>query len=448
MYQDIKTWLEKKNINNYSIKEDGVIDVHESIFLELNPDETELPFKFGIIDGSFNCSYCNIKTLKNFPNIVTNEFTLMNNKNLTSLEGCPQECESFNVTNNKSLTNLENCSLKKTNNLNLTNNSLENLYGLEKIEINGHIYINKNNLTSLKGLPEIINGNLDLSDNNLIDLNDISNTVKGFINLKKNKITSLENFPSNVSGSIFISHNKIKSMKGLPNVIFGSLECMCNEITEFDSVSKIYDNFYCNNNQITTLKNIPECNKKFNINNNLLESIDDLKGNFQEFYCVNNKITSLISKYPVNVNNKINFSDNKLTSIKTNIRYTTCTHIDFSNNNIKELTHYLTKCKNIDFLNLSNNKIEKCKNFPILFNDKGIFYFEENQIKIKELINFKTYIDNLSLIVSDFNNDFNNTDYKNECVKNFKKILNTVNENNILRNIINNQNPPTKVKKL
>lgn len=90
---EIAEWLEKHcrakyYISNYTINEDLTVDVDGSFFLEAGI-LTQLPFKFGIITGSFSCEHNCLYSLYNCPNKVGINFWCGNNQ-LKSLEGCPK----------------------------------------------------------------------------------------------------------------------------------------------------------------------------------------------------------------------------------------------------------------------------------------------------------------------------------------------------------------------
>ncbi len=64
-----------------------------------------------------------------------------------------------------------------------------------------------------------INGNFDCNDNNLTTLKGAPDIVLGRFSVFYNHIESLEYFPKRVTGVISITHNKISSFKGLPKFI-------------------------------------------------------------------------------------------------------------------------------------------------------------------------------------------------------------------------------------
>jgi hypothetical protein len=104
--QDIKNWLDENGIINYTINEDLSVDVDTTniSYKAL----TEIPVKFNIINGKFNCEgneltsteffpkevygyfscYNNqFKNLDNFPKIVTGWIDIRNNPNLENIIG-------------------------------------------------------------------------------------------------------------------------------------------------------------------------------------------------------------------------------------------------------------------------------------------------------------------------------------------------------------------------
>ena len=84
----IEAWCDEMGIKRYTINSQGEIDVDGGVWLN-NKDFKELPYKFGK---------------------VTRYFTLVDNKNLTSLKNCPDYIEeSFNCGGCTKLNSLEGC---------------------------------------------------------------------------------------------------------------------------------------------------------------------------------------------------------------------------------------------------------------------------------------------------------------------------------------------------
>jgi len=76
---------ENYGIEKYKFRSDGTLDVFQNVDLE-NKNLEELPFKFGKIDGDFDCSWNKLTSLEGAPKIVNGNFFCQYNK-LTSLEG-------------------------------------------------------------------------------------------------------------------------------------------------------------------------------------------------------------------------------------------------------------------------------------------------------------------------------------------------------------------------
>jgi hypothetical protein len=95
---------EKYNITNYTINDDGSIDVNGNVNLS-DKGLTELPLVFNRVTGWFNCDFNQLTTLKGSPRWVGSSFSCYNN-DLTSLEFSPDyvsggfSCEYNKLTNN------------------------------------------------------------------------------------------------------------------------------------------------------------------------------------------------------------------------------------------------------------------------------------------------------------------------------------------------------------
>lgn len=147
----VEKWLEKMGIRNYSINDDlsailrrhtgqsPTISIYGSLNIEGNIDGSsslkELPYKFEMISGSFNCSLNKLESLKNFPDTIGGSLNCSYNE-LKSLDSCSEIFGSFNCSNNK----------------------LETLRGCPK-HIKGNFQFSDNyNLYNFKYFPEKIDG--------------------------------------------------------------------------------------------------------------------------------------------------------------------------------------------------------------------------------------------------------------------------------------------------
>ena len=96
---------EKYNITNYTINDDGSIDVNGDVYL-YDFDLNELPLTFNKVSGYFRCSNNYLTTLEGSPKWVGGYFICSNNQ-LTSLKGSPRWVGSWFSCFNNQLTSLE-----------------------------------------------------------------------------------------------------------------------------------------------------------------------------------------------------------------------------------------------------------------------------------------------------------------------------------------------------
>lgn len=146
------------------------------------------------IEGTLNCSYNLLESIKGAPRKIGGSFNCSYNE-ITSLEGAPEEVgESFNVISNKLI------SLKG---------------GPRKIGLNYDCSYNK--LTSLKYLPDRIDF-LKATSNELITLDcDNVEEIKIFDISSNKKLTSLEGGPKKIHTYIAINFGEnLKTLKHLP----------------------------------------------------------------------------------------------------------------------------------------------------------------------------------------------------------------------------------------
>ena len=92
--EDTQAWCEKMDIKDYTINFKGEIDVEGDVYLRHNTFE-ELPYKFGRVTGFFTLmDNKNLTSLKNCPDYVIELFACDFCPKLDSLEGCPTEVGS------------------------------------------------------------------------------------------------------------------------------------------------------------------------------------------------------------------------------------------------------------------------------------------------------------------------------------------------------------------
>jgi hypothetical protein len=166
--EDVDSICKKYGIENYTINEDGTIDVDGDVSIS-HMKLTKLPLRFGKVSGDFNCS---------------------NNK-LTSLEGAPREVGGY-----------FSCSYNK----------LTSLSG-DPREVGGNFWCSENKLTSLEGAPNKVGGNFYCYMNKLTSLSGAPNKVGGDFDCHYNKLTSLSGI--SISRGIHCEINKLRDVKGI-----------------------------------------------------------------------------------------------------------------------------------------------------------------------------------------------------------------------------------------
>jgi hypothetical protein len=97
--KEIKDICREYRITNYTINDDGSIDVNGNVDLSYI-SLTKLPLKFRNVSGYFWCDHNELTSLEGGPSSVGGDFYCHNNR-LTSLEGCPSSVGgSFYFHNN------------------------------------------------------------------------------------------------------------------------------------------------------------------------------------------------------------------------------------------------------------------------------------------------------------------------------------------------------------
>ena len=177
----IKKWI----LGTYEIV-DGFYNVKGNVKIQ-DLDKLnliELPIKFGIVSGYFECSRNKLISLKGCPERVGNTFSCAFNE-LITLEGCPKEVgDDFNCSNNQ-LISLEGCPEKINGYFSCAHNQLSSLKHCSK-EVGGDFNCGDNNLSSLEGCPRKINGDFNCSRNKLILLKECPEIVKGYFSCSHN----------------------------------------------------------------------------------------------------------------------------------------------------------------------------------------------------------------------------------------------------------------------
>jgi len=165
--EDIDSICERYGIKNYTINEDGTIDVDGDVDLS-GKNIDKLPLKFGKVTGHFFCSYNQLTSLEGSPSKVGGDFICYENK-LTSLEGSPSEVGGGFYCSGNKLTSLEGSPKEVGGGFDCRYNQLTSLEGSPK-RVGGHFGCSRNQLVDVKGFPLIIGGGLGITGNPVVEI--------------------------------------------------------------------------------------------------------------------------------------------------------------------------------------------------------------------------------------------------------------------------------------
>ena len=178
-FNSIHNWCDRYDITNYTINDDGSIDVNGNVNL-FNTNISELPISFNKVSGDFSCESSRLTDLKGSPEKIGGYFHCGYNY-LTTLEGCPKIIkEHFDASGNE-LTSLQ--------------------FGPESV--NGYFSCNNNNIKSFEHIPKYIKNSLSLKNNEIEDLS-------GLEGLDKNQMIYMTGNPISL---IFNDSEKYSNME-------------------------------------------------------------------------------------------------------------------------------------------------------------------------------------------------------------------------------------------
>lgn len=188
--EDIDSICKKYNIRNYTINENGAVDVDGNVDLYSNglnrPELKELPLRFGKVSGDFSCTIHKLTNLSGAPREVGGYFACSNNQ-LTSLEGSPEKVGGRFYCSDNQLTSLEGAPRK----------------------VGGDFLCNNNQLTSLSGSPRSVGGDFECYSNKLTSLEEISKYISGRINCRYNKLRDVSGVKDGWRGEFLVEDNPI-----------------------------------------------------------------------------------------------------------------------------------------------------------------------------------------------------------------------------------------------
>lgn len=184
-HTQIKWFLNTKYIMNYTIEDDGTVNVDGDVTLTgCGIGLQECPVKFGVVKGNFTTNDVNFKTFKNFPTEVGGNLLIkmsltvpdytgfpavikgvasMKTIKAGSLKGFPQRIEKFaEITVDGAKHDLNDLGdFGGGIYLNVEGGPLSNLSGLPR-KVNGDLQIKARGVSSLEGFPEEVNGSVTI----------------------------------------------------------------------------------------------------------------------------------------------------------------------------------------------------------------------------------------------------------------------------------------------
>jgi hypothetical protein len=151
------------------------------------------------------------------------------------------------------------------------------------------------NLTTLKGCPEMVGRNFDCS---------------------KNKLVSLEHGPEYVNGDYYCRENKLKSLEHIQNVITGTFVCSENELTTLEGMPKRIEGYFeCAYNKITSLKGMVECNGGIDISYNKITSLEYSPNIVRGEFVCNDNLLQTLDHCPSHIGGGFDCSTNDLQTL-------------------------------------------------------------------------------------------------------------------------------------
>jgi hypothetical protein len=148
-------------------------------------------------------------------------------------------------------------------------------------------------------MSKVIKDNVDLHNLFLKKIPDIFQyvEVRGWFNCERNQLTSLQGVPMRVNDNFFCRYNELTSLVGAPEYVGGSFVCHSNQLTSLEGAPEyVGGSFDCGINQLTSLVGAPK-----------------LVGSY--FACVGNQLSSLVGA-PEHIGGTLFCSANPLQSLE------------------------------------------------------------------------------------------------------------------------------------
>ena len=208
------------------------------------------------IEGTFDATDYSLYDLEGIEFGVVSGSFMIAENNLTTLKGCPEVV-------GKKFTCRENKKLE----------SLE--FGPKKVGVD--YYCSGCSLESLSGSPEVIEGDFVFSNNLITSLKGGPRTVKGSFIGRLNGLYSLDGSPDIVGGDFALSQNNIESLAGCTKDIGGDFIMNANNLISLEGGPKSNESMkylIASNSNLKSLKGCPEETSDFDASECGLESLE------------------------------------------------------------------------------------------------------------------------------------------------------------------------------
>ena len=184
----IQEWLDYYEIKNYTIQDDGTVDVDGNVYIH-GRKLTDIMVKFGKVTGDFIIIKTELSNMNNLPTDCPH--IVLDDNNIRTIKNIPYNCWDLSLNDNKidfmpNLQEYDNLQI-----LHLAHNKIEKISPTHPNLL--VFYIDNNKLTNLKNYPK----KLDLSNAGIVS------------SIRNNPLVSLKNLP--VDFNDFVTFNNICS---------------------------------------------------------------------------------------------------------------------------------------------------------------------------------------------------------------------------------------------
>ncbi len=248
-------------VKDIEIDDENYVNVTNGVYATTSL--TELPVKFGKVQGSFNCSG-GIRSLVNFPYYINGDLVINPHGD---------ERDSLNFPGTLSPRQEDGKGFKVEEDFIHSTKGLKNLKGFPTY-VGGNYNVSYTGLESLEGIAKYIGGELSCRHNNLTNVKPLADvTLKGNLLIGNNKITTLEGIPQNLI-KLSCENNQLKNFKGI-----GKVDILIANDNQINSLLDLKDSevvtLRVDSNKIKDITGLPKELVNLTISSNLIE---DFKG--------------------------------------------------------------------------------------------------------------------------------------------------------------------------